>query len=160
MKESAVFLIAHQCHSIYFAHVCLGLITPHSFVPYCMCWFTFRAEPVSKPEKLVSQRPLLHVFIMANFRNSEFQMESSLFPLFSFTLICFSLVHRVLTEVFCDRKTNSSFKQHFIFRTNLQRCQSNTCAHRRMHTEKKKYETYSCELLLVSRFVFCCLIFT
>lgn len=108
MKEPTVFPIAHQGHSTYFANVCLGLsYSPSLFSLYCICWF-IRAEPVSKPEKLASQGPLLLIFIMANFRSSELQMEFPFFPLFSFTLVYFHSVKGVLTEVCSNRKTSSS----------------------------------------------------
>lgn len=79
MKKSAMFLIAHQCYSTYFASVCLGIVAPSPFYP----WIVY--------DKLISQGPLLRCFIMANFTSSEIQVEFSLLSSLCFTLIYFHL---------------------------------------------------------------------
>lgn len=78
MEKSVVILIAHQYYSIYSASVCLGIVTPSPLTFLLYMVVSFQRRTLSKPENLVSQGPLLHLFFMADFRSSELQMKASL----------------------------------------------------------------------------------
>lgn len=138
MKESAAFLIAHQCHSTYFADVCLGIVSPVLLTPsWHMRSWSAKVLCFTVSSWLISE-------------SQSFRWNLLFYPLFSFALTYCHLAQGVLTEVFSNRKTNSSLKQHFIFRTQPCRDVRATLVPTQECTQRKAQndEINSCKLLL------------